>query len=135
MIEYSIIGAGVQIKEMSRVERGCLIADRITIGPQAKVEPFQKLLKKSQGDRVEDEEEDEEDEGDEDDEADDEEEEEDNSDEEDESTAEEDDSDYEEIEASKGQLKQGRPRLMSCSRSGSRCARKTWAGIQCYYMA
>lgn len=103
MIEYGIVGAGVQIKETSRVERGCLIADRVTIGPRARLEPFQKLLKKCQDDHEEDEDEqeDEEEQGTgEDDEADDEEEEDDDNDEEDESE-EEEDSDYEEVEASK----------------------------------
>lgn len=131
VIEYSIIGAGVQIKEMSRVERGCLVADKVTIGPKARLEPFQKLLKKSQDDH---EEEVEVEAGeDEDDEADDEEEE-DDADGEDESETEED-SDYEEVEDSKSQSKTICLILMSCLRSGSRCARKTWAGIQCDYMA
>ncbi|KAI9571225.1 nucleotide-diphospho-sugar transferase [Boletus coccyginus] len=93
LIEYSIIGAGVQIKEMSRVERGCLIGDKVTIGPGARLEPFQKLFKSCQGDHEEEEEESDEDE---DDEADDEEEEEDDH-EEDES--EEEYSDYQEVEA------------------------------------
>ncbi|KAN0076973.1 Nucleotide-diphospho-sugar transferase [Tylopilus felleus] len=105
VIEYSIVGAGVQIKEESRVERGCLIADKVIIGPTARLEPFQKLLKKSQ-DNEEEEDEEEEDEGDEaadeneDDEADDEEDDdEDEDDEEDESEEQEDDSDYEEVAA------------------------------------
>ncbi|KAG9318796.1 nucleotide-diphospho-sugar transferase [Chiua virens] len=99
VIECSIIGAGVQIKEMSQIERGCLIADKVTVGPRARLEPFQKLLKKSQveeEDEDEDEDEDDEDEG-EDDEADDEAEEDDEN--VDESGEEEEDSDYEEVEA------------------------------------
>ena len=88
VIEHSIIGAGVQIKEASRVERGCLIADKVTIGPKARIEPFQKLLKKCQDDDEEEEEEVDEEEGEEAD------------DEEDEDESEED-SDYEEVEASK----------------------------------
>ncbi|KAF8447592.1 nucleotide-diphospho-sugar transferase [Boletus edulis BED1] len=100
VVEHSIIGAGAQIKEASRVERGCLIADKVIIGPGARMEPFQKLLKKCQDGRAEGEEEEEE-EGeeeeaneDEDDEADDE----DDSDEEDESEGEDSDSDYGEVE-------------------------------------
>lgn len=106
MIEYSIIGAGVQIKETSRVERGCLIADKVTIGPQARLDPFQKLLKTCQDDHEDEEADEEEASEDEDDEADDEEEE--DNDEEDESEGEED-SDYEEVGASKCQLKKCLP--------------------------
>lgn len=134
VIEYSITRAGVQIKETSRVERGCLIADKVIIGPEARLEPFQKLLKKCQGDHEEEEGGEEEAGEDEDDEADDEEEYDGDNDEEDESD-EEEDSDYEEVEASKCQLEKVCLILMSCFRSGSRCARKTWAGIQCDYMA
>lgn len=105
MIEYSIVGAGVQIKETSRVERGCLIADRVTIGPHARLEPFQKLSKKCQDDHEEDDDDDDEEEEeageDEDGEADDEEEEGDDNNGEDESEEEDDDSDYDEVEASK----------------------------------
>ena len=141
VIEYSIVGAGVQIKEESRVERGCLIADKVIIGPTARLEPFQKLLKKSQ-DNEEEEDEEEEDEGDEaadeneDDEADDEEEDdEDEDDEEDESEEQEDDSDYEEVAASEHQSEKVCLILMSCFRSRSRCARKTRRGVQCNHMA
>ena len=111
MIEYSIIGAGVQIKEMSRVERGCLIADKVTIGPKTRLEPFQKLLKKCQVDHKEEEEEEEagEDEDD-DDEADDEEDDDDDDDREGES----EDSDYDEVEASKCRSKTVCLILMSC---------------------
>ncbi|KAH0827077.1 hypothetical protein J3R83DRAFT_4762 [Lanmaoa asiatica] len=95
VIEYSIIGAGVQIKEMSRVERGCLIADKVTIGPQARLGPFQKLLKKCQDDRDDRDEEETEEDDDDDDEADGKEEE----DDDDESEEEDGGSDYEEVEA------------------------------------
>lgn len=139
VVEYSIIGAGVQIKEASRVERGCLIADKVTIGPKARLEPFRKLLRKSQDDHDQDEgeeeeEADEDEDEDEDDEADDEEDEDEDNEEEDESE-EEEDSDYEEVEASKYGSTNVYLLLMSCFRSGSRCARKTWVGIQCDYMA
>ncbi|KIK99306.1 hypothetical protein PAXRUDRAFT_822932 [Paxillus rubicundulus Ve08.2h10] len=98
-IERSIVGAGVQIKEKSRVERGCLIADGVIVGPQARLEPFQRLSRRRQDA------EDDDDEGDEDDEDDETEDEEDGAedgdDEEDgsESGEEEVDSDYEETEA------------------------------------
>lgn len=59
VIERSIVGTGVQIKERSWVERGCLIADKVTIGPEARLEPFQKLLRKCQDDEEDDEDEDE----------------------------------------------------------------------------
>lgn len=45
-IEYSIIGSGVQIKERTRVERGCLIADGVVVGPQARLAPFSRLSKR-----------------------------------------------------------------------------------------
>jgi translation initiation factor eIF-2B subunit epsilon len=130
-IEYSIIGADVQIKEMSRVERGCLIAGKVTIGPNARLEPFQKLLKKCQDDHEDEEDEDGGAGEDEDSEADNEE----GEDEEENESEEEEDSDYEEVETSKRQPKPVCLILMSCFRSGSRCARKTWARIQCDYMA
>ncbi|KIJ68987.1 hypothetical protein HYDPIDRAFT_36093 [Hydnomerulius pinastri MD-312] len=47
-IEHSIVGAGVQIKEKSRVERGCLIADGVVVGPQARLEPFGRLSRRRQ---------------------------------------------------------------------------------------
>lgn len=128
-IEYSIIGAGVQIKEMSRVERGCLIADKVTIGPGARLEPFQKLFKGCQDDHKEEEAEADEDD---DDEAD---EEEDDDDHEEDESEEEEYSDYQEVEAGKRYLKTVCLIFMSCFRSGSHCARKTWPGIQCDYMA
>ncbi|KAF8557250.1 nucleotide-diphospho-sugar transferase [Imleria badia] len=100
VIEYSIIGAGVQVKEASRVERGCLIADKVIIGPKARLEPFWKLLKKPQHNDDDDDDDDEEeaDEDEDEDEADNEEEEVDDNDDEGESE-EEEDSDYEEVEA------------------------------------
>ncbi|PPQ70755.1 hypothetical protein CVT25_000076 [Psilocybe cyanescens] len=42
-VEQSIIGAGVQIKEGSRIPKGCLIADGVIIGPNATLEPFERL--------------------------------------------------------------------------------------------
>lgn len=129
MIEHSIVGAGVQIKEGSRVERGCLIADRVTIGPQAKLERFQKLFKRTQGNHEEEEEKDVGEEkdseaGDEEDDNDD-----------DESATEDDASDYDEIEASKYHLKSVCPIPTPCFRSESCCFAKTWARIQRHYMA
>lgn len=55
-VEQSIIGAGVQIKEGSRVPKGCLIADGVVIGPNATLEPFERLsLKRDEADNDSDE--------------------------------------------------------------------------------
>ena len=43
VIERSIIGSNVRIKDNSNVPRGCLIADSVVIGPSAKLEPFDRL--------------------------------------------------------------------------------------------
>lgn len=99
-IEHSIIGAGVQIKEKSRVERGCLIADRVVVGPQARLEPFERLSRRRKDAEEADEEEDEDGEDGDDEAEDDAEEGEDEDEEEDDSDEEEVDSDYEEAEAS-----------------------------------
>ncbi|KAG2755999.1 nucleotide-diphospho-sugar transferase [Suillus brevipes Sb2] len=56
VVEHSIIGSGVQIKERTRVERGCLIADGVVVGPQATIKPFSRLSKRRQDSDDEDEE-------------------------------------------------------------------------------
>ncbi|KAG2041714.1 nucleotide-diphospho-sugar transferase [Suillus americanus] len=56
VVEHSIIGSGVHIKERTRVERGCLIADGVVVGPQAKLAPFSRLSKRRQDSDEEDEE-------------------------------------------------------------------------------
>lgn len=56
VVEHSIIGSGVQIKERTRVERGCLIADGVVVGPQATLKPFSRLSKRRQDSDDEDEE-------------------------------------------------------------------------------
>ena len=43
IIERSIIGAGVQIKDGSRVPKGCLLAEGVIIGPDASLQPFERL--------------------------------------------------------------------------------------------
>ncbi|KIM49219.1 hypothetical protein M413DRAFT_438384 [Hebeloma cylindrosporum] len=43
VIERSIVGAGVQVKDGSRVPKGCLIADGVIIGPDASLQPFERL--------------------------------------------------------------------------------------------
>jgi len=43
VIEKSIIGSNVHIKDNSYIPRGCLIADSVIIGPDAKLEPFDRL--------------------------------------------------------------------------------------------
>ncbi|KDR81526.1 hypothetical protein GALMADRAFT_239531 [Galerina marginata CBS 339.88] len=42
-IERSIIGAGVQIKDGSHIPNGCLIAEGVVVGPNAQLEPFERL--------------------------------------------------------------------------------------------
>ncbi|KAG1782724.1 nucleotide-diphospho-sugar transferase [Suillus placidus] len=56
VVEHSIIGSGVHIKESTRVERGCLIADGVVVGPQAKLVPFSRLSKRREDSDEEDEE-------------------------------------------------------------------------------
>ncbi|KAG1827058.1 nucleotide-diphospho-sugar transferase [Suillus subaureus] len=56
VVEHSIIASGVHIKERTRVERGCLIADGVVVGPQAKLAPFSRLSKRRQDSDEEDEE-------------------------------------------------------------------------------
>ncbi|KAK2466994.1 hypothetical protein APHAL10511_001252 [Amanita phalloides] len=43
VIERSIIGSNVHIKNDSNVPKGCLIADSVVLGPNAKLEPFNRL--------------------------------------------------------------------------------------------
>ncbi|EGN95405.1 hypothetical protein SERLA73DRAFT_186375 [Serpula lacrymans var. lacrymans S7.3] len=93
VIESSIVGAGVHIKEQSQVERGCLIGDGVVVGPRATLMPFERLSRKRSIESDEEDDEDGEDEDDED-EADDEGEEDDDDDDEDDV-----DSDLEEVEA------------------------------------
>lgn len=46
VIERSIIGAGVNIKDNSRVGRGSLIGDGVVVGPSVTLGPFERLSKK-----------------------------------------------------------------------------------------
>ncbi|KDQ60712.1 hypothetical protein JAAARDRAFT_190866 [Jaapia argillacea MUCL 33604] len=46
VVEHSIIGAGVFIKDKSRIERGCLVADGVALGPEARLGPFERVSKK-----------------------------------------------------------------------------------------
>jgi translation initiation factor eIF-2B subunit epsilon len=52
VVERSIVGGGVLIKEKSTVPRGCLIGDGVIIGPEACLEPFERLSRRrsSKGD-------------------------------------------------------------------------------------
>jgi translation initiation factor eIF-2B subunit epsilon len=45
-VEESIFGFGVTVRERSRVERGCLVADKVVVGPEAYIEPYTRLGKK-----------------------------------------------------------------------------------------
>ena len=45
-IEKSIVGSGVSVKDNSVVPKGCLIGDRVVIGPEAKLLPFERLSSK-----------------------------------------------------------------------------------------
>ncbi|KAI6117666.1 nucleotide-diphospho-sugar transferase [Pisolithus croceorrhizus] len=67
-IEFSILAAGVQVKEGSRIEKGCLLADGVVIGPQARLQPFERLSRRHLGTEHNEEDEGEEDDEDEDDE-------------------------------------------------------------------
>lgn len=46
VIENSIIAAGVTIKENTKIPRGCLIGDDVVLGPNAVLQPFERLSKK-----------------------------------------------------------------------------------------
>ncbi|OAX43545.1 nucleotide-diphospho-sugar transferase [Rhizopogon vinicolor AM-OR11-026] len=99
VVEHSIIGSGVQIKERTRVERGCLIADGVVVGPHARLAPFSRLSKRrSDGDEDDEDEDDDQEQADEEDEEDEEDNESDDGDDEDEDE-DEVDSELEEVEA------------------------------------
>ena len=42
-VERSIIGAGVMVKDDSHVPLGCLIAEGVVIGPEAILDPYERL--------------------------------------------------------------------------------------------
>lgn len=46
IIERSIVGSNVQIKEGSHVSEGCLVADDVIIGPNARLERFTRVSKR-----------------------------------------------------------------------------------------
>ncbi|KAJ6596797.1 nucleotide-diphospho-sugar transferase [Mycena vulgaris] len=46
VIKRSIIGAGVTIKEKTRIEKGCLVGDGVVVGPLAVLDPFERLSKR-----------------------------------------------------------------------------------------
>ncbi|KAJ7285945.1 nucleotide-diphospho-sugar transferase [Mycena rebaudengoi] len=46
VVKRSIIGAGVTIKEKTRIEKGCLVGDGVVIGPLAVLDPFERLSKR-----------------------------------------------------------------------------------------
>lgn len=62
VVERSIIGAGVMIKDGSHIPLGCLIAEGVVIGPDAMLDPYERLSVKrneiigagEDGDRVDD---------------------------------------------------------------------------------
>lgn len=43
VVERSIIGAGVLVKDGSHVPLGCLIAEGVVIGPDAMLDPYERL--------------------------------------------------------------------------------------------
>ncbi|KAF8201653.1 nucleotide-diphospho-sugar transferase [Pholiota molesta] len=51
-VERSIIGADVQIKDRTHVARGCLIGEGVVVGPDAVLQPFERLSKKRTADDV-----------------------------------------------------------------------------------
>jgi translation initiation factor eIF-2B subunit epsilon len=62
VIDQSIVACKVQIKRNSQVPKGCLIGDEVIIGPDAVLEPFERLSVKLDEDEGEDDEDDEDDE-------------------------------------------------------------------------
>lgn len=108
VIENSIIGSKVNIKDKSRVERGCLISDGVILGPEAKLRPFERVSKRrdtegsNDGDEEEEEESEDEDEEDGEDGDDDEE----DGDEEEDEEDEEDDGEESDEEASDSELEE-----------------------------
>ena len=46
VIERSIIGANVSIKDQTRVSKGCLVGDGVIVGPSAVLRPFERLSKR-----------------------------------------------------------------------------------------
>jgi len=59
VIERSIIGAGAHVKDGSIVPKGCMLADGVVVGPNAKLEEFERLsMKRNQADVEADEEDD-----------------------------------------------------------------------------
>ncbi|KZT26304.1 nucleotide-diphospho-sugar transferase [Neolentinus lepideus HHB14362 ss-1] len=104
VVENSIIGAKVHIKDKSRIERGCLVADGVVVGPEAKLRPFERVSKRRDtevGDDDEDEESEEEEETEGDDQEEDDEDDEDESEDEDD---EDSDSELEEAEANQAAI-------------------------------
>ncbi|TFK54991.1 nucleotide-diphospho-sugar transferase [Heliocybe sulcata] len=53
VIENSIIGSKVQIKDKTRVQKGCLVADEVVLGPEAKLRPFERVSKRRDADDAE----------------------------------------------------------------------------------
>jgi len=127
-IEHSILSAGVQIKDGSRVERGCLVGDGVVVGPGARLLPFERLSR-----RLQDVEDSDPDEG----------ESEENDDEEDEDGEEDEvedndevDSDYEEAEASASFLGLCNfSILIRFCRSRPRSFKKTRTRHKCHHLA
>ena len=46
VIERSIIGANVTIKDQTKVSKGCLVGDGVVVGPSAVLRPFERLSKR-----------------------------------------------------------------------------------------
>jgi translation initiation factor eIF-2B subunit epsilon len=46
VVERSIVGGEVLVKEKSTIPRGCLIGDGVIIGPEAHLEPFERLSRR-----------------------------------------------------------------------------------------
>jgi translation initiation factor eIF-2B subunit epsilon len=59
VIDRSIIGTNVTIKDNTHIEKGCLIGDGVIVGPGAHLKAFERLSKKRAGaGKTEDEDED-----------------------------------------------------------------------------
>ena len=46
VIEKCIIGEGATVKDRSHLPKGCLIGDHVVVGPEAHLEPFDRLSKR-----------------------------------------------------------------------------------------
>lgn len=51
-VDRSILGAGAHVKDGSRVPRGCLIGEGVVLGPDAVLQPFERLSARRSAEEV-----------------------------------------------------------------------------------